>query len=145
MLITVLCTFLLQGKSGDRVGFFPANFVQRVRPGERVWRVVQGASGSRERGHMAVRESQVPEYYRVHLFWSFCFHFSLYFFILGTVNSMWWQDFFHLSISCTCFTCRGLEPIPTHIEWEAGYILDRLPDQTIGTEIIFVSLFWRFT
>lgn len=48
-----------QGKSGDRVGFFPANFVQRVRPGERVWRVVQGATGSRERGHMAVKESQV--------------------------------------------------------------------------------------
>ncbi|XP_030264746.1 SH3 and cysteine-rich domain-containing protein 2-like isoform X1 [Sparus aurata] len=48
-----------KGKSGDRVGFFPANFVQRVRPGERVWRVVQGFSGSRERGHMAVRESQI--------------------------------------------------------------------------------------
>lgn len=48
-----------KGKSGDRVGFFPANFVQRVRPGERVWRVVQGASGNRDRGHMAVRESQI--------------------------------------------------------------------------------------
>ncbi|XP_053195243.1 SH3 and cysteine-rich domain-containing protein 2-like [Scomber japonicus] len=48
-----------KGKSGDRVGFFPANFVQRVRPGERVWRVVQGSSGNRERGHMAVRESQI--------------------------------------------------------------------------------------
>ncbi|XP_022049299.2 SH3 and cysteine-rich domain-containing protein 2-like [Acanthochromis polyacanthus] len=48
-----------KGKSGDRVGFFPANFVQRVRPGERVWRVVQGVSGSRGRGHMAVRESQI--------------------------------------------------------------------------------------
>ncbi|XP_039979437.1 SH3 and cysteine-rich domain-containing protein 2-like [Xiphias gladius] len=48
-----------KGKSGDRVGFFPANFVQRVRPGERVWRVVQGVSGIRERGHMAVRESQI--------------------------------------------------------------------------------------
>ncbi|CAG5898046.1 unnamed protein product [Menidia menidia] len=48
-----------KGKSGDRVGFFPANFVQRVRPGERVWRVVQGAPGNRERGHMAVRESQI--------------------------------------------------------------------------------------
>ncbi|XP_013877273.1 SH3 and cysteine-rich domain-containing protein 2 [Austrofundulus limnaeus] len=48
-----------KGKSGDRVGFFPANFVQRVRPGERVWRVVQGVSGSRERGHMTVRESQI--------------------------------------------------------------------------------------
>eukprot|EP00064_Thunnus_orientalis_P008354 superscaffoldBa00000988_g8377 len=50
---------LIMGKSGDRVGFFPANFVQRVRPGERVWRVVQGASGNRDRGHMAVRESQI--------------------------------------------------------------------------------------
>ncbi|XP_041673457.1 SH3 and cysteine-rich domain-containing protein 2-like [Cheilinus undulatus] len=48
-----------KGKCGDRVGFFPANFVQRVRPGERVWRVVQGLPGNRERGHMAVRESQI--------------------------------------------------------------------------------------
>uniref|UniRef100_A0A3Q3BEB4 SH3 and cysteine-rich domain-containing protein 2 n=1 Tax=Kryptolebias marmoratus TaxID=37003 RepID=A0A3Q3BEB4_KRYMA len=48
-----------KGKSGDRVGFFPANFVQRVRPGERVWRVIQGVPGNRERGHMAVRESQI--------------------------------------------------------------------------------------
>ncbi|KAK1877176.1 SH3 and cysteine-rich domain containing protein 2, partial [Dissostichus eleginoides] len=47
-----------KGKSGDKVGFFPANFVQRVRPGERVWRVVQGFPGNRERGHMAVKESQ---------------------------------------------------------------------------------------
>ncbi|XP_026181371.1 SH3 and cysteine-rich domain-containing protein 2 [Mastacembelus armatus] len=48
-----------KGKSGDKVGFFPANFVQRVRPGERVWRVIQGVPGNRERGHMAVRESQI--------------------------------------------------------------------------------------
>ncbi|XP_061567439.1 SH3 and cysteine-rich domain-containing protein 2-like isoform X2 [Cololabis saira] len=48
-----------KGKSGDKVGFFPANFVQRVRPGERVWRVVQGQSGRLERGHMAVKESQI--------------------------------------------------------------------------------------
>ncbi|KAM6966333.1 SH3 and cysteine-rich domain-containing protein 2-like [Tautogolabrus adspersus] len=48
-----------KGKSGDRVGFFPANFVQRVRPGERVWRVIQGLPGNRERGHMAVKESQI--------------------------------------------------------------------------------------
>ncbi|XP_037112389.1 SH3 and cysteine-rich domain-containing protein 2-like isoform X1 [Syngnathus acus] len=49
-----------KGKSGDKVGFFPANFVQRVRPGERVWRVIQGTSaGSRERGHMVVKEAQI--------------------------------------------------------------------------------------
>ncbi|XP_053708349.1 SH3 and cysteine-rich domain-containing protein 2-like isoform X1 [Synchiropus splendidus] len=48
-----------KGKCGDKVGFFPSNFVQRVRPGERVWRVIQGNPGNRERGHMAVRESQI--------------------------------------------------------------------------------------
>ncbi|KAM4598017.1 SH3 and cysteine-rich domain-containing protein 2-like [Polymixia lowei] len=48
-----------KGKSGDRVGFFPANFVQRVRPGERVWRVTQGVHGNRGTGHMAVKEAQI--------------------------------------------------------------------------------------
>ncbi|XP_072561118.1 SH3 and cysteine-rich domain-containing protein 2 isoform X2 [Paramormyrops kingsleyae] len=48
-----------KGKSGDRVGFFPANFVQRVRPGERVFRVTQGIHGNREMGQMTVKESQV--------------------------------------------------------------------------------------
>lgn len=59
---------LFQGKSGDRVGFFPANFVQRIRPGERVWRVLQGVPGNRERGHMAVKESQVQTDARVLVF-----------------------------------------------------------------------------
>lgn len=63
MLIIALCSCVFQGKSGDRVGFFPANFVQRVRPGERVWRVIQDVPGNRERGHMAVKESQVSKYY----------------------------------------------------------------------------------
>ncbi|XP_060713476.1 SH3 and cysteine-rich domain-containing protein 2-like isoform X1 [Tachysurus vachellii] len=48
-----------KGKSGDRVGFFPANFVQRVRPGERVWRVTQGVHGNRQMGHMTVKEDQI--------------------------------------------------------------------------------------
>ncbi|KAG7459719.1 hypothetical protein MATL_G00213780 [Megalops atlanticus] len=48
-----------KGKSGDKVGFFPANFVQRVRPGERVWRVTQGIHGNKEMGHMTVKESQI--------------------------------------------------------------------------------------
>ncbi|CAL8314305.1 unnamed protein product [Arctogadus glacialis] len=48
-----------KGKSGDKVGFFPANFVQRVRPGERVWRVTQSIHGNRERGHMPVKEDQI--------------------------------------------------------------------------------------
>ncbi|KAJ3600183.1 hypothetical protein NHX12_031169 [Muraenolepis orangiensis] len=48
-----------KGKSADKVGFFPANFVQRVRPGERVWRVTQSIHGNRERGHMPVKEDQI--------------------------------------------------------------------------------------
>ncbi|XP_030630874.1 SH3 and cysteine-rich domain-containing protein 2-like [Chanos chanos] len=48
-----------KGKSRDKVGFFPANFVQRVRPGERVWRVLQGYQGNREKGQMTVKESQI--------------------------------------------------------------------------------------
>lgn len=48
-----------KGRCGDRIGFFPANFVQRVRPGERVWRVTQGVHGNRGIGHMAVKESQI--------------------------------------------------------------------------------------
>ncbi|XP_028826712.1 SH3 and cysteine-rich domain-containing protein 2-like isoform X2 [Denticeps clupeoides] len=48
-----------KGKSKERVGYFPANFVQRVRPGERVWRATQGFHGNREKGQMAVKESQV--------------------------------------------------------------------------------------
>ncbi|XP_051526791.1 SH3 and cysteine-rich domain-containing protein 2-like isoform X2 [Myxocyprinus asiaticus] len=48
-----------KGKCGDRVGFFPANFVQRVRPGERVWKVMQGVHGNKELGHMTVKEAQI--------------------------------------------------------------------------------------
>ncbi|XP_061088390.1 SH3 and cysteine-rich domain-containing protein 2-like [Conger conger] len=48
-----------KGKCGDRVGFFPANFVQRVRPGERVWRVTQAFNGCREKGQMTVKASQI--------------------------------------------------------------------------------------
>ncbi|XP_060794747.1 SH3 and cysteine-rich domain-containing protein 2-like [Neoarius graeffei] len=48
-----------KGKSRDKIGFFPANFVQRVRPGERVWKVTQGFHGNREKGQMAVKELQI--------------------------------------------------------------------------------------
>ncbi|XP_028930367.1 SH3 and cysteine-rich domain-containing protein 2 [Ornithorhynchus anatinus] len=48
-----------KGKIGDRVGFFPANFVQRVRPGETVWRCCQPYPGNKEQGHMSLKESQI--------------------------------------------------------------------------------------
>ncbi|XP_056433471.1 SH3 and cysteine-rich domain-containing protein 2-like [Gadus chalcogrammus] len=48
-----------KGKSRERVGYFPANFVQRVRPGERVWKVTAGFHGNRDKGQMTVKEGQV--------------------------------------------------------------------------------------
>ncbi|KAM5307564.1 SH3 and cysteine-rich domain-containing protein 2 isoform 1-T1 [Glossophaga mutica] len=48
-----------KGKIGDRVGFFPANFVQRVRPGENVWRCCQPFSGNKEQGCMSLKENQI--------------------------------------------------------------------------------------
>uniref|UniRef100_UPI0037E79384 SH3 and cysteine-rich domain-containing protein 2-like n=1 Tax=Semicossyphus pulcher TaxID=241346 RepID=UPI0037E79384 len=48
-----------KGKSRDKVGLFPANFVQRVRPGERVWKVTAGFHGNRDKGQMTVKEAQI--------------------------------------------------------------------------------------
>ncbi|CAJ1080362.1 SH3 and cysteine-rich domain-containing protein 2-like [Xyrichtys novacula] len=48
-----------KGKSRDKVGLFPANFVQRVRPGERVWKVTTGFHGNRDKGQMTVKEAQI--------------------------------------------------------------------------------------
>ncbi|XP_060059567.1 SH3 and cysteine-rich domain-containing protein 2 isoform X4 [Erinaceus europaeus] len=48
-----------KGKIGDRVGFFPANFVQRVRPGENVWRCCQPFAGNKEQGYMSLKENQI--------------------------------------------------------------------------------------
>ncbi|XP_020507749.1 SH3 and cysteine-rich domain-containing protein 2 [Labrus bergylta] len=48
-----------KGKSRDKVGLFPANFVQRVRPGERAWKVTDGFHGNRDKGQMTVKEAQI--------------------------------------------------------------------------------------
>uniref|UniRef100_A0A672FPM1 SH3 and cysteine-rich domain-containing protein 2 n=1 Tax=Salarias fasciatus TaxID=181472 RepID=A0A672FPM1_SALFA len=48
-----------KGKSRDKVGYFPANFVQRIRPGERVWKVTTGFHGNRDKGQMTVKEAQI--------------------------------------------------------------------------------------
>lgn len=48
-----------KGKIRDKVGFFPANFVQRVRPGERVWKVTVAFHGNRDKGQMSVKEAQI--------------------------------------------------------------------------------------
>ncbi|XP_054624771.1 SH3 and cysteine-rich domain-containing protein 2-like isoform X2 [Dunckerocampus dactyliophorus] len=48
-----------KGKSRNKVGYFPANFVQRVRPGESVWKVMSGFHGNRDKGQMTVKEAQI--------------------------------------------------------------------------------------
>ncbi|XP_067267096.1 SH3 and cysteine-rich domain-containing protein 2-like [Chanodichthys erythropterus] len=48
-----------KGKCGDKIGLFPANFVQRVRPGERVWKVTQSVLGNKDLGHSTVKEAQI--------------------------------------------------------------------------------------
>ncbi|XP_051496040.1 SH3 and cysteine-rich domain-containing protein 2 [Apus apus] len=48
-----------KGKVGDRLGFFPANFVQRVRPGESVWRSCRAVRGDRGQGRISLRENQI--------------------------------------------------------------------------------------
>ncbi|XP_063158058.1 SH3 and cysteine-rich domain-containing protein 2 [Candoia aspera] len=48
-----------KGKMGDRIGFFPANFVQRVRPGETVWRCCRTFCGNKEQGQLSLKENQV--------------------------------------------------------------------------------------
>lgn len=48
-----------KGKCADRVGFFPANFVQRVRPGEKVWKCMKPYPGNKEQGHLSLKENQI--------------------------------------------------------------------------------------
>ncbi|KAM3822398.1 SH3 and cysteine-rich domain-containing protein 2 isoform 1-T1 [Vipera latastei] len=48
-----------KGKMGDRIGFFPANFVQRVRPGETVWRCCRTFYGNKEQGQLSLKENQI--------------------------------------------------------------------------------------
>ncbi|OCT59920.1 SH3 and cysteine-rich domain-containing protein 2 [Xenopus laevis] len=48
-----------KGKCGDRTGFFPANFVQRVRLGETVWKSTKPFQGIKEQGQLSVKEGQV--------------------------------------------------------------------------------------
>ncbi|XP_028675219.1 SH3 and cysteine-rich domain-containing protein 2-like [Erpetoichthys calabaricus] len=48
-----------KGKSIDKEGYFPANFVQRVRPGEKVWKVTRPFQGNRDLGQLSIKESQI--------------------------------------------------------------------------------------
>lgn len=51
--------FFSQGKIEDRVGFFPANFVQKVQPDEKVFRCIRTFIGCKEQGQITLKENQV--------------------------------------------------------------------------------------
>ncbi|XP_078254577.1 SH3 and cysteine-rich domain-containing protein [Rhinoraja longicauda] len=48
-----------KGRIADRVGYFPATFVQRVLVGENVFRCTKPFSGSKEEGQINVKENQI--------------------------------------------------------------------------------------
>ncbi|XP_053122238.1 SH3 and cysteine-rich domain-containing protein isoform X3 [Hemicordylus capensis] len=48
-----------KGKIEDRVGFFPANFVQRVQEEEKVFRCIRTFIGCKEQGQITLKENQI--------------------------------------------------------------------------------------
>lgn len=52
-------SFSFQGKIQDRIGFFPANFVQRVQQNEKIFRCVRTFVGCKEQGQITLKENQV--------------------------------------------------------------------------------------
>ncbi|XP_036595166.1 SH3 and cysteine-rich domain-containing protein isoform X2 [Trichosurus vulpecula] len=48
-----------KGKIQDRTGFFPANFVQRVQPDEKIFKCVQTFIGCKEQGQITLKENQI--------------------------------------------------------------------------------------
>ncbi|KAL4701771.1 hypothetical protein H8959_015775 [Pygathrix nigripes] len=48
-----------KGKIGEKVGFFPPNFIIRVRAGERVHRVTRSFVGNREIGQITLKKDQI--------------------------------------------------------------------------------------
>ncbi|XP_070095045.1 SH3 and cysteine-rich domain-containing protein isoform X1 [Equus caballus] len=47
-----------KGKIQDRIGFFPANFVQRVQQNEKIFRCVRTFIGCKEQGQITLKENQ---------------------------------------------------------------------------------------
>ncbi|XP_041533296.1 SH3 and cysteine-rich domain-containing protein [Microtus oregoni] len=48
-----------KGKIRDRVGFFPANFVQRVEEHEKIYRCVRTFIGCKDQGQITLKENQI--------------------------------------------------------------------------------------
>uniref|UniRef100_A0A665SZ94 SH3 and cysteine rich domain 3 n=1 Tax=Echeneis naucrates TaxID=173247 RepID=A0A665SZ94_ECHNA len=48
-----------RGKIGERTGFIPANYIIRVRAGERVYKVTRSFVGNREMGQITLKKDQI--------------------------------------------------------------------------------------
>uniref|UniRef100_A0A2K6PBI6 SH3 and cysteine rich domain n=1 Tax=Rhinopithecus roxellana TaxID=61622 RepID=A0A2K6PBI6_RHIRO len=48
-----------KGKIQDRIGFFPANFVQRLQQNEKIFRCVRTFIGCKEQGQITLKENQI--------------------------------------------------------------------------------------
>lgn len=59
-------TLLHQGKIGERTGFIPANYIIRVRAGERVYKVTRSFVGNREMGQITLKKDQVNTLIHAH-------------------------------------------------------------------------------
>lgn len=54
-------TNFFQGKIGEKIGYFPPNFIIRVRAGERVHKVTRSFVGNREIGQITLKKDQVRQ------------------------------------------------------------------------------------
>lgn len=51
--------FFLQGRIEERIGYFPANFVQKVQTNESLYRCTRTFIGCKEQGQITLKENQV--------------------------------------------------------------------------------------
>lgn len=48
-----------QGKMGEKTGYFPTNYIIKVRASERVFKVTRSFVGNREMGQITLKKDQV--------------------------------------------------------------------------------------
>lgn len=55
----VFCSLSSQGKMGEKTGYFPTNYLIKVRASERVFKVTRSFVGNREMGQITLKKDQV--------------------------------------------------------------------------------------
>lgn len=57
-----ICSLSFQGKMGEKTGYFPTNYLIKVRASERVFKVTRSFVGNREMGQITLKKDQVNTY-----------------------------------------------------------------------------------